>query len=97
MLVIDALREALGEIRRMPPVAVVGLVVMVAAGALDVVLHLGGAGHFEHHSLVSEHLAHGLGVAGMVLVLAGVATHGARRQLRQRAARTGGFDRNAHR
>lgn len=80
----------------MPPVAVVGLVVMVAAGALDVVLHLGGAGHAEHR-LVSEHLAHGLGFTGMVLVLAGVAIHGARRQLRQRATRTGGFDRNAHR
>ena len=97
MLVIEALREALGDIRRMPPVAVVGLVVMVAASALEVLLHLGGPGPSEHHRLVSERLAYALGVAGMALVLAGVATHGARNQLRPRAARTGGFDRNAYR
>ena len=82
----------------MPPVSKLGLALMVFAGVLDVVVHVAGDGHTgHHHELGPEHLAHFLSIAGMVLVLAGVVTDGARRQLRRRAVRNGGFDANAHR
>lgn len=75
-----------------------GLVLMAAAGVLDVVVHLGSAGHHAHESFVSEHFTHLIGIAGMVLVMAGLVIHGARRHHRRpRAARHGGLDGNAHR
>jgi len=88
---------AVRRIRRLPLLMMIGLAAMAVAGALDVVLHLGSSGHAAHDGLASEHLAHLLGIAGMTIVLAGVVLHGVRRQLRQRAARHGGLDRNAHR
>jgi len=100
MLAIDVTREAARTVRRLPLVMIIGLLAMAAAGVLDVVVHLGSvgsSGHVGHHGVVPEHLAHLVGVAGMVLVLAGVVIDGLRRQLRQRAARNGGFDRDAHR
>lgn len=72
---------------------------MLAALALDAAIHLASDGHAGHEHLGSEHLAHLLGIVGMVLVLAGVVIHGARRQLRRArgAAHHGGLDPNAHR
>ncbi len=71
---------------------------MVVDGVLDVAVHLMTDVHAGHHGHFGpEHLAHLLGIAGMFLVLAGVVIDGARRQLRQRAARNGGFDSHAHR
>lgn len=97
MLVIDVARDAGRTARRLPIVLIIGLLAMVIAGILDVVLHLSSSGHAGHHVPAPEHLAHLVGMAGMVLILAGVVMHGLRRQLRQRAARNGGFDHNAHR
>ena len=94
MLAIDAARR----IRRLPLPVLIGMLLMAGGGVLDVILHLGPQSHHAHESFGWEHLAHLVGIAGMVLVLAGVVTHGARRQLRQRAAHsTGGFDPHAHR
>ena len=93
MLPIDVTREAARTVGRLPLVMITGLLAMAAGGVLDVVVHL----HAGHHGAVPEHLAHLVGVAGMVLVLAGVVIDGLRRQLRQRAARNGGFDHDAHR
>lgn len=76
---------------------VIGLVVMVIGGVLDVVVHLQPAGHGPHAGFGTEHLAHVVGIAGMSLVLAGVVLHGARRHRRPRAVRHGGLDPNAHR
>ena len=70
---------------------------MVAAGALDVVVHLTAGEHAGHHGFGPEQAAHLLGVVGMVLVLVGVVTYGALRQLRRAAAKPGGLDPNAHR
>ena len=68
----------------------VGLAVMAAGGALDVFLHLGPTQEHAHEGLISEHLAHLVGIAGMSLVLAGVVIHGVRRQRRVWAAKQGG-------
>ncbi len=76
----------------------IGLLLMAAGGVLDVILHLGPLSQHGHEPFGTQHVAHLAGIAGMVLVLAGVVTRGARRQLRQRVAHSnGGFDRNAHR
>ena len=93
MLVIHVLLA----LRRLPPLILIGLLVMATGGVLDVVIHLGPAGHGSHSSLATEHLAHMVGVAGMSLVLAGLVLHGARRHRRPRADRHGGLDTNAHR
>jgi uncharacterized membrane protein YidH (DUF202 family) len=68
-----------------------GLVLIVASAALDVLLALAGGGHGEHHGL-PERTAHVIALVGMVLVMAGVVTFGARRHShrRQRAAARGG-------
>ena len=97
MLMIEMLRRLGREFRSLPALSATGLLLMVAAGFLDVVVHLGSGDHAGHHGFVPEHAAHLLGIVGMVLVLAGVAIHGARRQLRRAAANPGGLDRNAHR
>jgi len=74
-----------------------GLLVMAVGGLLDVVIHLAQTAHAHDADVVSEHLAHLVGIAGMSLVLAGLVLHGARRHRRPRAARTGGLDSHAHR
>lgn len=86
------------ELGRIPFLSMFGLALMVVAGVLDVAVHLMTDVHAHHHGAFGlEHLAHLLGIAGMLLVLAGVVVYGARRQFRQRAARNGGFDSHAHR
>jgi uncharacterized protein YjeT (DUF2065 family) len=97
MLTIETLRRLAREVSDLPTVSRVGLLVMVVAGVIDAIVHLASGGHAEHHAFGPEHAAHLLGVVGMVLVLAGVVIHGARRQLRRAAAKPGGLDPNAHR
>ena len=93
MLVIQALRG----LRRLPVLMLAGLLVMAIGGLLDVMIHVTATAHAHDADLVSEHLAHAVGIAGMSLVLAGLVLHGARRHRRPRAARSGGLDSNAHR
>jgi uncharacterized protein YjeT (DUF2065 family) len=97
MLTIDNGKRLVREAAALPALSRVGLLLMVAAGAFDVVVHLTAGEHAGHHGFGAEHAAHLLGVVGMVLVLAGVVTYGARRQLRRAAAKPGGLDPNAHR
>ena len=97
MLMIESGKRFVREAGALPALSRIGLLLMVAAGALDVVVHLTAGAHGGHHGLGVEHAAHLLGVVGMVLVLAGVVTYGARRQLRLAAAKPGGLDPNAHR
>jgi uncharacterized protein YjeT (DUF2065 family) len=97
MLTIDNGKRLVREAAALPALSRVGLLLMVAAGAFDVVVHLTAGEHAGHHGFGAEHAAHLLGVVGMVLVLAGVVTYGARRQLRRAAAKPGGLDPNAYR
>ena len=97
MLTIETRRLLIREAGSFPAMSQVGLVLMVVAGAVDVAAHLFGGDHAGDHRFGIEHAAHLLGVVGMVLVLAGVVIHGARRQLRRAAAKPGGLDSNAHR
>ena len=93
MLVIHLMRP----LQRIPLLVLLGLLLMATGAVVDVVVHLGPV-HDHGGAAFDEHAAHLIGITGMVLVLAGVVTHGVRCQLRQRAARSnGGFDRNAHR
>jgi hypothetical protein len=95
MLMIEALRRILTEVRRLPLVTVAGLGLMAITAVLDVAVHV-TLGHEAHHSGLAG-LAHLGGIVGMFLVLAGVVTFGARRQLRRSpAAHTGGSS-DAHR
>jgi len=88
----------MSDLRRMPVPSKLGAALMLFAGALDVAVHLLTKVHAGHSAAFgAEHVAHLLGIAGMFLVLAGVVFDGARRELRQRAARNGGFDGHAHR
>lgn len=93
MLVIQLLRG----IRRFPLLMLLGLGVMAVGGAMDVIVHVIGTGHHVHEGFVPEHGAHLVGIAGMVLVLAGLVTHGASRHRRPRAAKHGGLESDAHR
>ncbi len=99
MLVIQTLRF----VRRLPVLMLLGLAVMAAGGALDVVVHGFGLAHATHdhvHDFGIEHLAHLVGIAGMVLVLAGLVMHGARHPRRVAAPQPqtrGGLDSHAHR
>ena len=97
MLTIETGRRLGLEAASLPALSRIGLLLMVAAGAFDVVVHLTADEHAGHHGFGPEHVVHLLGVVGMVLVLAGVVTYGARRQLRRAAAKPGGHDPNAHR
>jgi hypothetical protein len=97
MLTIENGKRLVLEAGAFPALSRVGLLLMVAAGAFDVVVHLTADEHAGHHGFGLEHAAHLLGVVGMVLVLAGVVAYGARRQLRRAAAKPGGLDPNAHR
>lgn len=85
------------EAGALPTLSRVGLLLMIVAGVGDAAVHLVSGEHAGHHGLDPAHMAHLLGVVGMVLVLAGVVTYGARRQLRRAAAQRGGLDPNAHR
>lgn len=93
MLVIQLLRG----IGRLPVLMLIGLGVMAVGGALDVIVHLIGTGHHVHDGFVPEHGAHLIGIAGMVLVLAGLVRHGASRHRRPRAVKHGGLESDAHR
>ena len=93
MLVIEMVRH----LRRLPPLVVLGLAVMAAGGAVDVVVHVGAVGHHSHAGIGAEHVAHLAGIAGMLVVLAGVVIHGIRRSRRHQAASQGGLARNANR
>lgn len=97
MLTIETGRRLVLEAASFPAVSRIGLLLLVAAGAFDVVVHLTAGEHAGHHGFGLEHVAHLLGVVGMVFVLTGVVTYGARRQLRRAAAKRGGLDPNAHR
>jgi len=97
MLTIESGKQLILEAGDFPVLSRIGLLLMVAAGAFDVVVHLAAGEHAGHHDFGPEHAAHLVGVVGMVLVLAGVVVHGARRQLRRAAATRGGLDPNAHR
>jgi len=97
MLTIETFKRLGLEAASLPALSRVGLLLMVAAGVFDVVVHLASGEHAGHHEFGPEQLAHLLGVVGMVLVLTGVVTYGARRQLRREAAKPGGLDPNAHR
>jgi hypothetical protein len=97
MLTIDNGNRFIREAAALPALSRVGLLLMVAAGVLDVVVHVTAGAHAGHYGFGLEHAAHLLGVVGMVLVLAGVVTYGARRQLCRAAAKRGGLDPNAHR
>jgi hypothetical protein len=97
MLTIETVRRRFAEVAGFPLLSRAGLLMMVAAGAIDVIVHLASGDHAGHYGFGAEHAAHLLGVVGMVLVLAGVVTYGARRQLRRAAAKPGGLDPNAHR
>lgn len=97
MLTIETVKRPLAEVRDLPALSRAGLLLMAVAGLVDVIVHLASGDHAGHHGFGPEHAAHLLGVVGMVLVLAGVVIHGARRQLRRAAANPGGLDRNAPR
>jgi len=97
MLTIESGRRLFLEAASFPALSRIGLLLMVAAGAFDVIVHLTAGEHAGHHGFGPEHVAHLLGVVGMVFVLTGVMTYGARRQLRRAAAKRGGLDPNAHR
>jgi hypothetical protein len=97
MLTIEHGKRFVLEATAFPALSRVGLLLMLAAGAFDVLVHLVSGERAGHHGNGLEHATHLLGVVGMVLVLAGVVIHGARRQLRRAAAKPGGLDPNAHR
>ncbi len=100
MLMIEPLRAVLAELGTLPAMSRIGVAVIVIAGLTDVAVHLliaAPTGH-EHGAFDAEHLAHVLGVVGMVLTLAGVVVDGVRHSHRRAtAATTGGLDRNATR
>ena len=100
MLTIETASRRVAEVRDLPPVSRAGLLLIVAAGIADVIVHLAAGDHAEHHGFSPEDAAHLLGVVGMVLVLAGVVTYGARLHFSRRsggAAKHGGPDTHAHR
>ena len=93
-----SIQSQLNEVSRLPLASKLGLALMVFAGVFDVAVHLMTDVHAHHHGEFGlEQLAHLLGIAGMLFVLAGVVVYGARRQFRQRAARNGGLVNHAHR
>lgn len=85
------------DLRHMPRLMKVGLLLMGLAGVVDVVVHVAAGAHAAHGGFAIEHGAHLLAIAAMALVVAGVVIHGARRQLRQRAVAHGGQNSNATR
>jgi hypothetical protein len=73
---------------RPPLVSIIGVAIAILGVALDLVVHLSAAADGHEHIHVgftlSEHAAHLVVMAGMVLILAGVVVDGARRQLTSR-------------
>ena len=76
------LERALRELRTLPAITRIGLVVMALGGLADVAAHLELAGHTErlHEHTASELSAHLIGFVGMVVVLLGIVLDGLRRQ-----------------
>jgi hypothetical protein len=75
------LERITADLRALPLLARIGLVILVIGGFADVVAHLEAAGpadHLDEHT-ASEISAHLIGFVGMVLVLVGVVVDGARR------------------
>ncbi|MGH2402411.1 MAG: hypothetical protein ACRDE6_06835, partial [Candidatus Limnocylindria bacterium] len=71
---IERFRTVLAELGTLPTLSRIGIVVIVIAGLTDVAVHLliaAPAGH-DHGGFAAEHMAHVLGIIGMVLTLAGV-------------------------
>ena len=97
MLVIEAARRVVSDVRRMPRVVHLGLLVAIVGFALDVVIHLSPAPHHHHVGFrPEEHIAHLTGLVAMVLILAGVVSDGIVRRRARRRHRLGG-PRHAHR
>lgn len=99
MLTIENL---LRHVRRIPALLLIGVALMAVGGAADVVAHLvvPADAHYAHRVMGGDptgHVAHLIGLAGMVLVLAGVVMHGVRSTRRRPAASNGGSDSDAHR
>ena len=88
------------ELQRLPPLARIGLAVLVTGAALDIAINLTGSPHAMHQAMSPNHVGHLVALAGMVLVLAAVVINAVRRQ-RSRGASTaensGGLETNAHR
>lgn len=86
MLVIERLQRLAADVRGMPRLVHVGLLIAAAGFALDVVIHLSPAPHHHHVGFrLEEHIAHLIGLVAMVLILAGVVADGlARRRARRR-------------
>lgn len=94
MLTIDRLASLIRGAWALPALVRVGLVLMFAGGAGDVVVHLAVSSHGAHHGIgPAEHAVHLLGLVGMVLVLTGVMAFGASRRRDQ----SNGGNRNATR
>lgn len=84
MLVIESVRTRVAALGPVPALAVVGLLVIVAGGGLDLVVHLLPAHDHSHDGFEpQEHMAHLVVVMGMTLTLAGVIADGVRRQFRR--------------
>ena len=84
MLTIEAGKRLTREVGTFPVLSRGGLLLIVAAGVGDVAVHLLSGAHAGHHGFGLAHLAHLLGVVGMVLVLIGVVADGVRRQFDRR-------------
>lgn len=88
------------HVRAFPPVARIGLLVMVTGAVVEIATSVMASPHAMHHGSGMTHAGHLVALVGMVLVLAGVAIFGARRQ-RSRGAPaaidSGGLETNAHR
>lgn len=76
MLTIENLAR---ELRSLPTLIWLGVVLLLGGGVADVVAHLWAAGaDHEHGFTPSEFSAHVVVVVGMVIVLLGVVVHGVR-------------------
>lgn len=97
MLVIERIQRLAADVRGMPRLVHVGLLMAAAGFAVDVVIHLSPAPHHHHVGFrPEEHLAHLAGLVAMVLILAGVVADGLARRRAVRRLRLGG-PRHAHR
>jgi hypothetical protein len=82
MLTIERTRVATHDIGRLPLLTRIGALMLPVAVVFDVVVHVAAGEHTGHSGI--EHLAHLLGIVGMVLVLMGVVADGVRRQFDRR-------------
>ena len=97
MLVIEGLHRLVADVRRMPRLVHVGLLIAVIGLVLDMAIHLSPAPAHHHVGFrPEEHIAHLAGLVAMVLILAGVVTDGLARRRALRRQRLGG-PRHAHR